>query len=95
MRVCKGARSQRRRDLPHRAMPVAGARLPKQPGARIPGAVLPVEHPAPIRLLLQQDPDRQTERAGKMRAAVSEEITRSSSVMTAAVSLKSSSWLPR
>src|SRR5713226_5459122 len=46
--------------------PIVPFRLPKQARGRIPGAVVPIEQPAPIRNELQQDPDRLAKGTGEM-----------------------------
>ncbi len=54
-------------DARHDIGPRLIALLPEQAHGRIPGIVLAMEHPAPIRHRGQQHPDRLAERAGKMR----------------------------
>ena len=51
------------------AAPLTRFALPKQPRAWIPGAVVPVEQPAPIGNVRQQNPDRLAQCARKMRDA--------------------------
>ena len=46
--------------------PVSALLLPEQPGAGVPGAILPVEQPAEIRNTRQQDPDCLTQGAGQV-----------------------------
>src|SRR5262245_27332997 len=47
-------------------MPIAVSLLPEQPHSRIPGAVLPVEQPAPIGNILERNPRWASQRARQM-----------------------------
>lgn len=58
---------ERRGQAGDDAVPVADARLPEQPRAWVPRAVLAREQPAPILDVRQQNPDRLAEGASKMR----------------------------
>src|SRR6201994_1366250 len=51
------------------ASPFAALALPEQPRGRIPGAIVPVEQPTPVRRVGQQNPDRLSQCAGEMRDA--------------------------
>src|SRR6185312_11328140 len=48
---------------------VAGLILPEQPCGRVPGAVVAIEHPAPVRRIGKRDPGRAGQRASEMRHA--------------------------
>src|SRR5687768_10103251 len=50
----------------HHCGPVAGMMLTKDPHARIPGRVVAVRHPAPVRLSVEQQPHGNTERASQV-----------------------------
>src|SRR6266404_4879036 len=52
------------------ALPVICARLPEQTYRRIPGRIVAVEQPSPIRRERQQQPRRLAQRAGKMHGRV-------------------------
>ena len=60
---------QRFAGLRRYAAPLARLALAKQPRTRVPGAVVAAEQPAPVRRMRQQDPDRFSQGAGKMRNA--------------------------
>ena len=75
-RFSRGARSrsvasdefeQRIANMLYDAVPFAGLALAEQTRGRIPGAVIPVEQPAPIGHMRQQYPDRFSQPTRKMR----------------------------
>ena len=57
---------QRGPNVRQNVFPAARFILPEQARGRIPGAVHPVEQPAPVRNERQQHPDRFRQRAGQM-----------------------------
>src|SRR5690242_8369920 len=65
--LCAGERPQLAIDRGNNRVPVAARRLAKESRRRVPRAVMPPEQPAPIGHERQEDPDRLSERAGKMR----------------------------
>src|SRR5262249_24840407 len=53
--------------LPRDGLPAPSLRLPEQPGGRVPGAVLPVHEPDPVRSGRQQHPERPAHRPCQVR----------------------------
>ena len=69
--AARGADGDHRRQLarhaPEQFVPVAGRALAEQPQRRVPRRILALLEPAPIRHVLQCDPNRPPQRPGEMR----------------------------
>ena len=70
--------------------PVSRLLLSEQPHARVPRAVVALQHPAPVRGIWQEDPHRLAERTGQMRNRGVDRNHEIEVEMSAAVSAKSS-----
>ena len=53
-------------DARDHAFPIVNICLAKEAGGRIPGTIVPIEQPPPIGNMGHHDPDRLSQRAGKM-----------------------------